>query len=327
MPVEEEWEYRLPSPPSAFRDSRSHSPTVTEFDTVTLAEANLSTITSVPGLEKKTDMLSLAEPSEKELLSECIENTIAVSKTSVETQLLFKKHSEEEKVMTADVIRKSESSRKDELEEQNSPSLSKKSSASETVIKAARPVINSTIVPNDTEKSKLQGSAAVLQELNKVLSEQRITNSTSHRPVLQNSESSLHPSSESAPIENFSMAVYSRPTSTEGMPPPEVRPSLVLARRSSFSNSNGNLNTIPRSQGTGVRRTTSHATLFGNRRDSGDSNDNNQSIENQGKSYDKRSYYASESRQDTQSLGRAVSAMNLNSGVYLYFIKNMQLIS
>lgn len=313
MPVEEEWEYRLPSPPSAFRDSRSHSPTVTEFDTVTLAEANLSTITSVPGWDMKSDMPSLAEPSERRELSENISITIAKSETNVETQSLVKKHSQEKTVPTTDVNVSSGSIEKGELEVQNSQSLSKKSAANETVINTAQPVINSTNVPNEAGKNKLQGSAAVLHELNKVLTEQRSNNSASLRSVLQHSESTPHPVSESSPIENFSMAVYSCPTSAEDMPPPEVRPSLVLARRSSFSSSNGSLNTIAKSQGTGVRRTTSHATLVGSRRDNTSTNNSVQSIAKQGNNY-KRSHNSSESRQDSQPLGRAVSAMNINAG-------------
>lgn len=303
---EEEWEYRLPSPPSAFRDSRSHSPTVTDVDSVNLAETNLSSSASLPGWEEKIENKS-CEKKESVVLTrhdepECDEvktqppSEAVPSDTSIDINMDHKK----EEVSEPEVPTSS-------CSPANTPT-------NETVINTAQPVIHSMNVPNESKKNKLEGSAAVLDELNKVLSEQRSSILSTQQSVPSHLELTQQSGHQPAPIENFSMAVYSRPTSAEGMPPPEVRPSLVLARRSSFSNSNGSLNTIPRPIGSGVRRTTSHATLVGGRREVNGVSDHSPSVGNLRSTEENRKTATASHRQENQSLGRAVSELNLCAG-------------
>lgn len=301
LPVEEEWEYRLPSPPCAFRDDRSHSPTVTEYNSVNLTEANMSTSTGVPVWEDKTPKLSEVEdePPQNSICHEPeAENVTVASSQILESPPLIPDSKSNQQ----------ESLEKEELVKEKLPSNSPlKSPTNETVIK-------STDVPSNEGRRKLEGPAAVLDELNKVLKEQRTNNLTTQLSVSSQSESTLQPVHEPAPIENFSMAVYSRPTSAEGMAATEVRPSFVLARRSSFSNSNGSLSTLPRPLGTGVRRTTSHATLVGGRRDISNNNCN-QSVENLGSAESGRKYNGTGVHQNSPPMGRAVSEMNLCAGL------------
>lgn len=303
-PVEEEWEYRLPSPPSAFRDSRSHSPTMTEFDSMTPAETNLSLTASVKDWEEIPSHMSRVESPLKD-------SNTSLTSSELESE-------DKRRPSSGDSSDKVESAPSTGVKNHQSkksfvpPSTVEKHPTSETVINTGQSVINSTNVPNGVEKRKLEGSAAVLDELNKVLNEQRTSTLSKQQSVTCQSDMQLV--QERAPIGNFSMAVYSRPTSAEGMPAPEVRPSLVLARRSSFSNSNGSLNTLSRPVGTGVRRTTSHATLVGGRREVNGSQDTAQSIDNLGSAENKRKFSGSGLRQDAQTLGRAVSAMNLCAG-------------
>lgn len=300
--VEEEWEYRLPSPPSAFRDSRSHSPTVTEFDTVTLAEVHLNPVENVrAGEDKPFGTGDLADNN--------VEPT-ALVEPEAETNKATQSTSFPQVTNTSASVNEEKEKSKEKLSLKSAEKLK----INETVIHTAQTVINSTNVPNDVEKRKLEGPAAVLDELNRVLTEQRCSNVTTHQSVPSRTESVQHQVHEPAPIQNFSMTTYSRQNSSEAMPPPEVRPSLVLARRSSFSNSNGSLNTIPRPLGTGVRRTTSHATLVGARRESNTVNEINKSIENLA-SCEERNRSNYNVRRESQTLGRAVSEMNLCAGL------------
>ncbi|KAK3912975.1 Cytochrome b-c1 complex subunit 1, mitochondrial [Frankliniella fusca] len=288
IPVEDEWEYRLPSPPSAFRDSRSHSPSVTEIDSVNLAETHLNNSGGLPGWEEKMDKSSTKDVSSE---PECDYIKTPPSLGNAPTDPYLDSRADQEVTLPNETA-----------------SLSVKSPATETVIKATQPVIPSTNVPNEPDKN-LKGSAAVLDELNKVLSEQRSNILSTQNSLPSQSELSQQSGHPPAPIENFSMAVYSRPTSAEGMPPPEVRPSLVLARRSSFSNSNGSLNTLLRPIGTGVRRTTSHATLVGGRREANGVNNNSIAMDNVRSSKENQKSDPASSRQE--AMGRAVSEMNL----------------
>ncbi|XP_025154009.1 protein cordon-bleu isoform X8 [Harpegnathos saltator] len=80
-----DWEYQLPAPPSAFRDS--HSPVFDDYDTVTLGsvEAFKESLVTHPGLADTTDSCSKNDGSKKRKLKSLLNNVDANYNTTKAT--------------------------------------------------------------------------------------------------------------------------------------------------------------------------------------------------------------------------------------------------
>jgi len=240
---EEEWQYRLPSPPSAFRDARSDSPTAPSH-----RGASPSVAPAADADEVSSELTRASSHSDEEI----------------------------ERITGGGSVASDESPPLSPVERPARASPGRVSPA-----------------PCPAGPTSLSGTAAVLNELSQVISEQRKDRvkkaSTLEHPKLSSAESRL---------ENFSMSTYSRPQSAHSVISPEVKPSLVVARRSSFNNG------ACTGSGVSVRRTTSHATL------SGVSAGHSAS----GKEAPRKEAFLSRSRTMDKPLARATSEMNLNAG-------------